>query len=468
MKYSFVLFFLIFSFVSIAQTAEKKTTAKPSDEDPETVLPVLIRGPYLQRATPVSIMIRWRTDALSRSRVYIGTEPDKLSVAVTDSMLVTEHKILVTSLQSATKYYYSIGDVKNKLQGDTANYFYTLPPSGATGTYRIAAFGDCGNNSINQRNVRDQLLKYMGNNYLNAWLLVGDNAYPDCTDAEFQQNFFNIYKDNLLKKYPLFPAPGNHDYHDKEFSQDVAQKSHEVAYYQNFSMPMSGESGGVASHTSEYYSFDIGNIHFLSIDSYGMADGKRLSDTTGPQAEWIKKDLEQAAGAEWIVAYWHHPPYTMGSHNCDKEDDLVDIRQNFIPMLERYGVDIVINGHSHDYERSRMMSGYYGKYEDFDSAKYVIGGPSGKKKGGSQGMVYQKNQIRGKGTVYVVTGSSGKLGGMQPTYPHKALPFSDATHGGVSLIEVSGNRLTFRWICADGVIRDQFVMIKGSPLVISK
>jgi hypothetical protein len=174
--------------------------------------------------------------------------------------------------------------------------------------------------------VRDQLLNYLGPNYLNAWILLGDNTYPDGTDAEFQANFFNIYKDNLLKKYPLFPSPGNHDYHDVEFSAAVAQQTHEIAYYQNFSVPESGESGGVPSHTSEYYSFDIGNIHFISIDSYGKADKKRLSDTTGPQVEWIKKDLEKAAGAEWIIAYWHHPPFTMGSHNSDTEKELADIR----------------------------------------------------------------------------------------------------------------------------------------------
>lgn len=268
----------IFLFASIcfclnplkAQKPERENSGKEKKDkdDPASVLPMLVRGPYLQQATPNSILIRWRTDALCRSRVHFGNEPAALNNLVTDSSLVTEHKVLITSLKPETRYYYSIGDVKNTLQGDSANYFYTLPLVGQTGTYRIAAFGDCGNNSINQRNVRDQLLQYLGGHYLNAWILIGDNTYPDGTDAEFQANFFNIYKDNLLKKYPLFPSPGNHDYHDIEFSAAVAQQTHEIAYYQNFSMPESGESGGVPSNTAEYYSFDIGNIHFLSLDSY--------------------------------------------------------------------------------------------------------------------------------------------------------------------------------------------------------
>jgi hypothetical protein len=462
--FSFLFSVFILSVSAQIDTAKSSGKEKKDKDDPMVILPVLVRGPYLQKATSKSMLVRWRTDALCRSRVYFGTSSSDLNRQITDSALLTDHKILLTGLQPGTRYFYSIGDVKNKLQGDTGNYFYSLPNPGDTDTYRIAAFGDCGNNSINQRNVRDQLLQYIGKKYLNAWILLGDNTYPDGTDAEFQANFFNIYKDNLLKHYPLFPSPGNHDYHDIEFSAAVAQQTHEIAYYQNFSMPDSGEGGGVASLTAAYYSFDVGNIHFLSLDSYGKEDGKRLSDTTGPQATWIKQDLEKASGAGWIIAYWHHPPFTMGSHNGDTEKELVDIRQNLIPMLERYGVDIVLGGHSHDYERTRLMYGYYGNDSSFDAARFNISQSSGKTEGPGESGAYVKNSLREKGTVYVVSGSSGKLGGMQKTFPHKAMYFSDATHGGVSYIEVTGSRLSFKWICADGVIRDQFTMVKKNHL----
>src|SRR6185295_14649310 len=105
---------------------------------------------------------------------------------------------------------------------------------------------------------------------------------------------------DLLKKYPLFPAPGNHDYHDIEFSAEVAQRTHEVAYYQNFSMPQDGEAGGVPSHTNAFYSYDIGNVHFLSLDSYGKEGGDfRMYDTLGPQVQWVKKDLEANRNKQW-------------------------------------------------------------------------------------------------------------------------------------------------------------------------
>lgn len=460
-KYLFFQFVLFMAFASQAQLTKKiKDSSSKDGDDPTVVLPQLIRGPYLQKASSERMMVRWRTDALSRSRVMVGEDVHNLNLSFSDSSLVNEHKVLLSHLKSLTKYYYSIGDIKTKLQGDSNNYFFTLPVAGATGTWRVAAFGDCGNNSVNQRNVRDQMLKYLGGNYLNAWILLGDNTYPDGTDAEFQANFFNIYKDNLLKKYPLFPAPGNHDYHDIEFSAAVAQHTHAIAYYQNFSMPDDGKSGGVPSHSPAYYSFDMGNAHFLSLDSYGKQDSARMYDTLGPQVKWVKKDLEKARKAKWIIVYFHHPPFTMGSHSSDTETELVKIRENFMPILERYGVDLVLCGHSHDYERSKLMHGYYGKDSLFDNKKYNISQSSGRNDGSPNSEPYSKNSLRAKGTVYVVTGSAGKLGGMQTAFPHKAMYFSDAQHGGASLLEITGNHLNFKWICADGVIRDQFTMVK--------
>jgi acid phosphatase type 7 len=457
-----IILLLVFAAQSaFSQNKEKKTDKDEEGGKPSNVLPALIRGPYLQRAAPTGMLIRWRTDALSRSRVRYGPSKEDLRNFTDDSVLVTEHQVQLKGLEPDTRYYYSIGSLSGSLQQGGDNYFMTLPVAQSKGLYRIGIFGDCGNNSTNQRNVRDQFLKYLDTNYLNAWILVGDNAYSDGTDAEFQTNFFNIYKDDLLKKYPLFPAPGNHDYHDVEFSAAVAQKTHSVAYYQNFSLPSDGEAGGLASHTGAFYSYDIGNIHFLSLDSYGKEDSAyRIYDTAGPQVQWIKKDLSANTNKTWVVAYWHHPPYTMGSHNSDNETELVKIRENFIRILERYGVDMIICGHSHDYERSRLMRGYYGKEADFDSVKYDLSLSSGRNDGSPNSKPYLKDRVHNEGTVYIVTGSAGKLGGEQPTFPHNAMYFSDATHGGASILEINGNRLDFKWICADGVIRDHFTMMK--------
>jgi hypothetical protein len=431
-------------------------TALAANAQEDVTPAALLRGPYLQVASANGITIRWRTDLATRSRVKYGDQFKD------DSTLTTEHIVTLTGLQPHTRYTYTIGDFKRQLQGNADNYFYTLPETGKVATYRIGAFGDCGNNSVNQRNVKQSVLNYLGENYMDAWLLLGDNAYNSGTDAEFQSKFFNVYKDDLLKKYPMFPAPGNHDYNDQDFPGAVkaAQKTHQTAYYHNFSMPMHGESGGIASNTQAFYSFDLGNIHFLSLDSYGEeASQYRLYDTLGPQVQWIKRDLEANKNRQWVIAYWHHPPYTMGSHDSDKERELVAIRENFIRILERYGVDLVLCGHSHDYERSKLMKGHYGSEETFSAAQHNLSNSSGLYDGSENSCPYVKDS-NGQGTVYVVTGSSGKLGGTQSAFPHNAMHYSNATEGGASLFEVQGNRLDLKWICADGVIRDKFTIMK--------
>jgi hypothetical protein len=456
--------FLAFIMLTVAATSQTRKEPGAATE------PVrLIRGPYLQVASSTGILIRWRTDVSSRSRVRYGTVQGKLDQSAEDTKLLTEHKITLSGLKPYTKYYYSVGGLRDTLQGDENNFFVTLPEPGKPGHYRIAALGDCGDNSINQRHVKEQLLKYLGPDGLNAWILLGDNAYQDGTDSEFQSKFFNIYKDDLLKKYPLFPAPGNHDYHDTDLSAKHAQETHETAYYQNFSMPSEAESGGVPSHTQAFYSFDVGNIHFLSLDSYGKEENSyRLYDTVGPQVQWIKKDLAANKNRGWVIAFWHHPPYTMGSHNSDSEEELVKIRENFIRIIERAGVDVVLNGHSHGYERSRLMAGHYGMEKTFDPKKHNLSSSSGRNDGSSDSAPYTKMLKNNKGTVYVLSGSAGKLGGKQAAYPHNAMYFSDADHGGSCVIDVLDNRLELKWICADGEIRDQFTMMKEPDKNVSK
>lgn len=450
-----------------AEAQDTSTLKKASVSRAERKLTVaagLLRGPYLQVATSTGIIIRWRTDALTRSVVTYGITLDNLDMLAEDNTLSFEHKVQLTGLSPRTKYYYSIGGGQgDTLQRGKDNYFVTLPPSGAEGSYRIGVFGDCGNNSTNQRNVRDQVIKYLGDRDMDSWILLGDNAYSSGTDPEFQQKFFNIYKDNLLKKYPLFPSPGNHDYNDLYRFKATAQSTHDIAYYQNFSMPTNGEAGGVPSHTQAFYSFDIGNVHFLSLDSYGKEDNEtRMSDTLGAQVQWIKKDLEAFKNKKrgWVIAYWHHPPYTMGSHNSDKEGDLVKIRENFIQVLERYGVDLVLCGHSHVYERSKLMKGHFGMEATFTEAKYDISTSTGLYDGSKNSCPYIKDPTTNSGTVYVVTGSAGAQGGQQKTYPHDAMYYSYNSLGGASIIEVEGNRLELKFIAADGEIRDHFTMMK--------
>lgn len=468
-KRSFLLMAMLPIIVSTQIKAQDTTKPKPAkpeqSERRPNVLARLIRGPYLQVATSNSIIIRWRTDALTRSVVNYGPGEKELNMRAEEPTLTFEHKVQLTGLKPRTKYYYAIGGgAGDTLQMGSDNYFVTLPESGTEGAYRIGVFGDCGNNSTNQRSVRDQVEKYLQDKPMDAWILLGDNAYSSGTDPEFQEKFFNIYKDNLLKKYPLFPAPGNHDYNDFYQYKATAQASKDIAYYQSFSMPVNGEAGGVPSGTQAFYSYDIGNVHMLSLDSYGKEDNNatRLYDTAGAQVQWIKKDLEAFRNTRrgWVIAYWHHPPYTMGSHNSDREGDLVKMRENFIRVLERYGVDLILCGHSHLYERSRLMHGHYGMEATFNAMEHNLSASSALYDGSENSCPYIKDTITNAGTVYVVTGSAGAMGKTQPTYPHDAMYYSYNELGGASMLEITENKLELKWICSDGQIRDHFVMMK--------
>src|SRR4029453_2797895 len=132
--------------------------------------------------------------------------------------------------------------------------------------------------------------------------------------------------------------------------------------------------------------------------------------TNGAMAAWLNDDLA-ATTQEWIIAFWHHPPYTKGSHDSDAESQLIQMRQNIVPILESYGVDLVLSGHSHSYERTFLLNGHYGLSSTFNPAIHTVG-TTGSGSGQTQNATaYYKAPLGmedGKGAVYVVTGSAGK------------------------------------------------------------
>jgi acid phosphatase type 7 len=431
---------------------------------------VLTRGPYLQMGKQDSITLRWRTDLATDTKVSWGNSFGTYPFSYTDATLTTEHELRIGAFLPDTKYFYNIGGSAFILQATNTNYFLTAPPDVPNRKLRFIAIGDCGNASTNQINVKNTYLNYIGANNTDAMILLGDNAYSFGTDAEFQAEFFDIYKDDLLKNIKLYPGQGNHDYGNTQTNSAVRNND----YYKNFTMPTAGQIGGVPSGTEAYYSFNIGNVHFISLDSYGKenANTTRLYDTLGAQVVWLKNDLA-ANTKTWTVVYFHHPPYTKTSHTSDSETELVLIRENFIRILERFGVDMVLCGHSHGYERSYLLKGFYNNStkplldanfnatthtatSNFQNAKYdgtALACP----------YTYNSGKIN-HGTVYTVAGSAGQLGGTTAGYPHDAMFYSNQTNGGLLYFEVDNNRLDAKFISYNTAptqsIKDQFTIFK--------
>jgi hypothetical protein len=425
----------------------------------------LVRGPYLQMGNQTAVSVRWRTNVAARSRLSVGTVAGTYPIVVNNATPTTEHELRVTGLNPNTKYYYRIGTDTSILQGDTTNFFVTMPADGAPRRTTLAAFGDCGRNDNGfQTTTLAAYRTYLGSIGLqaaDALMLLGDNAYNSGLDAEFQTGFFNAYSGTILKNHMLFPAPGNHDY----YATSTAQDDKNIPYYSMFTMPTAGECGGVASGTEAFYSYNVGDVHVLSLDSYGRenAGTTRMYDTLGAQVTWIKADLA-ANTKKWVIAYWHHPPYTMGSHNSDGEGELINIRQNFIRILERYGVDVIMCGHSHDYERSYLLKGHFGNEASFNKAAHTTDSSSAKYDNSVNSCPYTTPSGKiNHGTVYVVSGSSGADGGVQGGYPHNALPFA-IDDGGMFFLDFNEKRLDAKFIRRDNTIGDKFTIVKDTKV----
>jgi hypothetical protein len=180
-----------------------------------------------------------------------------------------------------------------------------------------------------------------------------------------------------------------------------------------------------------------------------------------PQIEWLKQDL--AASKElWKIVIFYHPPYTKGNHNSDTEPELVSTRRFLVPILERLGVDMVICGHSHVYERSRPIHGHYGNSASFDPAVHNLQ-PGGGTYSSDTSCAYVTSSARRiNGVIYAVVGSSGQATASPvPGYPHRAMYYSNHQLPGCMLLNVNQNMLTAKWLGADTVVYDSFTVFKN-------
>jgi hypothetical protein len=403
----------------------------------------LTRGPYLQHASSTGITIRWRTNVPKGTWVFYGTSPGDLSNLFVDTK-GTEHVATLSGLTPGTKYYYAIGDEDGiRAGGDAQHYFFTAPLVGSEVPVRIWAIGDSGtggNGTGQAESVRDAYLNSPLSARTDVWLMLGDNAYNIGTDTEYQRAVFNTYP-SLLRNTVLWPTFGNHD----------AYADGGITYFNIFTLPQNGGSGGVASGTENYYSFDHANIHFICLDSQGS-----LRTPGSPMLTWLAQDLA-ATSQKWIIAFWHHPPYTKGSHDSDWETELVEMRANALPILEAGGVDLVLSGHSHSYERSFLIDGHYGHSTSLTME--MIKDPGDGRESGNG--VYGKEPEPRSGAVYSVCGASGHISGGPLNHP---IMVSSLNVLGSLVIDVHGDRLDARYLDNTGVVRDSFSISKA-PLV---
>jgi hypothetical protein len=405
------------------------------------------RGPYLQRATPYGPTVRWRTDLATESFVRLGTSPASLDQTFSVAGTRTEHEVAVAGLAPATRYYYAIGNAAGNLAGgDAGHAFDTSPLPGTRTPFRIWVVGDSGGADFRAAAVRDAYLAYPGASETDLFLMLGDNAYNDGTDAQYQAAVFAMYP-TLLRRTPLWPAFGNHEAHTASSSTQSGP------YYDIFTLPRLAEAGGVASGTEAYYSFDFANVHFVCLDSQGSP-----RQPGGAMLTWLEADLESTQ-QDWIVAFWHHPPYSKGSHDSDTESQLIQMREWALALLEAHGVDLVLTGHSHSYERSMLLDQHYGLSTTL-APEMILDGGDGDPAGDG---AYQKGKLGPAphdGAVFAVAGSSSSTAGGSLDHPAMVLSLNVL---GSLVLDVDGSRLSTRFLDSAGVVRDAFEIEKPAP-----
>lgn len=435
-------------FTTTSNTVSKVVNAVPASG-------ALLRGPYLQQAAPTQMTIRWRSSLGVAGRVRFGTHSLNLDRSVSETAAPAapfNHAVTLTGLTPATTYYYSVGSASDSLAGGADCTFTTPPPAGTVMNTRIWVLGDAGTANANQIAVRDAFHTWTGTRTPNLVLQLGDNAYNSGTDGEFQIGMFNIYS-KMLRKTPFWSCLGNHE------TAQATEFVDTYPYFDIYTHPTAGECGGVASGTEHYYSFDYANIHFISLDSM-TAD--RSPD--GAMATWLQNDLASTT-ATWIICFFHHPPYTKGSHDSDTEVELIQMRSNILPVLEAGGVDLVLSGHSHTYERSCLIDGHYGLSRTLTAAMKKNAGDGRPASDGAylKPLAGTRDHL---GAVYAVAGSSGKISGWtggstaatNPT-PHPAMHVSLRQLGSL-VLDINGTRLDATFLRENGSTPDTFTILK--------
>lgn len=272
----------------------------------------LTRGPYLQSVTTNSAVVVWETDTPASSQADYGPTA-AYGLVVSNTVPITHHALSLTGLSPHALTHYQVSSDGQPLGGDNA---FRAAASSAQTTFSFVAFGDTRTDAVAHQSVVDRIVALSPEFVLHTGDMVADG-----TIAAQWDTFFAVEQD-LLRQTPFFGALGNHE-------------RNSANYIEAFHLP----------GNERWYSFDYGDAHLvaLQIDGYGdYAPGSA-------QYTWLENDLA-ATDRHWKIVFFHIPPYSAGTHGNDSA--VLDVRDKLVPLLEQYDVDLVLNGHDHDYERS--------------------------------------------------------------------------------------------------------------------
>ena len=189
------------------------------------------------------------------------------------------------------------------------------------GSVRFAVIGDTGTGDAHQRDIAAQLVSWRVKFPFSFVVMMGDNLYGGDSPKDYQKEFEIPYKALLENGVKFYASLGNHDNPNERL-------------YKPFNM--NGE---------RYYSFkpERASVRFFALDS-NYIDDKQLA--------WLDQQLADS-GSDWKICFFHHPPYSSG----ETHGSAVLQREKLEPVFVKHGVNVVLSGHEHFYERLKPQKG---------------------------------------------------------------------------------------------------------------
>lgn len=327
----------------IAAVLLAPSLAMAGGDDPP---PVTLRvHPVVMNATTSTIDIAWENTEADPGKIRIGTSSSLSGAALlTDSRDIAIHKVRISGLAQNTKYYYRI-ELAN--ESSPINSF-TTKPSSVTEPFRLVMLGDTRKGYLGEAQLLEAgedddhraVSRAAKNRAPDVYLNSGDFGFAG-QDEDDVINFFKQEKE-LLSNSVFYPVYGNHDFAWFFGLSDASLGTGNTLFDSYFMVPQNGDF--------DYYSFNYSNVHFLVINSNGCNSSGTCPSTFAPgtaQYNFIVSDLQAAVAnpsVKYTVVSHHHP--AVGAGGVDGDFNAL------FPLYETYGVDLVVTGHVHNYERA--------------------------------------------------------------------------------------------------------------------
>ncbi len=320
----------------------------------------IIRGPYVENVLQDRAVIRFRLDKATVAWLGYGAAPvcDRfLTVSRSES---EEHQFILYGLLPDTTHCYQVFlpiDETTAVYKAAEHQFITL--RGQNKPYcRFIAFGDSGSGSDAQYELAGLIEKKEAD-----FVLHTGDVIESGLDSDADEQYFIPYK-NMLVKMPFYIALGNHDY-GKDYKSPNAIKFLRENFGNYHNMPITGK-------TPHYYYFDCGNARFIALDNNSFYKNMRTPSLikNSSQYKWLNWILSRTRQM-WKIVFFHIPMYSSGYHGSN-----IVLRETLEPLFSKYGVDVVFQGHDHNYERTKLLKD--GKISETDGTIYITLGGGGR------------------------------------------------------------------------------------------